>query len=79
MVRVLQLDSSTNTAVDGTCMYLVGYRIINHNNFPVMVHLMCRSMATTAKQDLEAVARLLYNLQDDTSNNMEWRAVLIKH
>lgn len=48
MVRILQLDSSTNTAVNGT----------------YMVHLMCQSIATTAKQDLEGVVNLLCTDQE---------------
>lgn len=30
-----------------------------------MVHLMCESVETHAKQDLEGAVRLLYNIQDD--------------
>ena len=30
-----------------------------------MVHLMCKSVAATAREDLETTIRLLYNIQDD--------------
>ncbi len=37
---------------------------------PDMVHFMCKSTAATARDDLEASVRLLYNIQDDSGKYM---------